>query len=311
MDVYRIGVDENGLGSWLGPLVVTAVLGHIRAESPMARGTDNALDQPAWLGDSKQLVSHRDVRLGEAWARALLSPPPQTPQEVLERLLLGGSAAHRARCPASAVAQCWNDCAEQFRAEPPMVEQLVEYIHELKSRGLESLVPQCHLVCTGELNRGLDRGQHRLALDLHGMETLVLAHRERVPGPILATCGKVGGITAYGRYFGPLAGQLHTVLGESPERSQYEFPRLGRIEFVMNADATDPLVMLASLVGKYVRELTMQRIGRYYADRGVDGPAPSGYHDPVTRRFVTATESVRQRLGVPLACFCRRGRRGF
>ena len=63
----------------------------------------------------------------------------------------------------------------------------------------------------------------------------------------------------YSRFFGPLAGRLHVVLERRPSQSSYHFPGLGRVCFVRDADAHDPLVMLASLVGKYVRELLMRK----------------------------------------------------
>src|SRR5262245_55054872 len=69
---FRIGVDENGLGPRLGPLIVTAVLARVegfgcRLAARPARGRLGRR-----LGDSKQLVSHGDVSLAEAWARALV-----------------------------------------------------------------------------------------------------------------------------------------------------------------------------------------------------------------------------------------------
>src|SRR5690349_6065198 len=68
---FRIGVDENGLGARLGPLVVTAVLARVteRGARVISRRPPKRLS--ADLGDSKQLVSHKDIALGEAWARAL------------------------------------------------------------------------------------------------------------------------------------------------------------------------------------------------------------------------------------------------
>src|SRR6185503_4155718 len=69
---FRIGADENGLGPRLGPMVVTAVLAEVQGDgwALVGRKARGALGQR--LGDSKQLVSHGDVALGEAWARALV-----------------------------------------------------------------------------------------------------------------------------------------------------------------------------------------------------------------------------------------------
>jgi hypothetical protein len=108
----------------------------------------------------------------------------------------------------------------------------------------------------------------------------------------------------YSKFFGPLGGWLHAIIEEGQARSSYHFPTLGEICFVRDADQSDALVMLASLVGKYVRELFMGRIARYYGER--DGETrPSGYHDPVTAAFVEQSALVRQRRKIPIDCFER------
>ncbi len=85
-----------------------------------------------------------------------------------------------------------------------------------------------------------------------------------------------------------------------------------------DADASAPLVMLASLVGKYVRELFMRRISHHYFSeaeaRALETPdeaeqeappRPSGYHDPVTAAFVKRTALVRKKRKLPERCFER------
>src|SRR5207253_2696045 len=72
----HVGVDENGLGPVLGPLLVTGVAFRFTGPRPDSLG--------ALVGDSKALVSHDDPSLGEAWARAILSelgPEPKDPHE--------------------------------------------------------------------------------------------------------------------------------------------------------------------------------------------------------------------------------------
>jgi hypothetical protein len=142
-------------------------------------------------------------------------------------------------------------------------------------------------------------------MDLHAMEALVLALQELAGTEVLAVCGKVGGIGNYPKFFGPLAGRLHTALEQSPARSTYRLPGLGTLSFVRDVDAVDPLVMLASLVGKYLRELLMGRIARRYAADAGAQPPPSGYHDPRTAQFVQRTAAARRRLRVPSTCFER------
>lgn len=302
--VFRIGVDENGLGSRLGPLVVTAVLARTDAngERTLARKLPRSLRGS--LDDSKRLVSHLDVTLGEAWARELAGAEAATPAELFARLSLEGVTKLRAPCPRHAEAQCWTDESEAFEAPPALMKRIARHRGLLLARGVEVLGVKTSVVCTDTLNQGRGAGKNRFVMDLHAMEALVLALRREAGQDVKAVCGKVGGIAEYSRYFGPLGGWLHNVLEEGQARSSYRFPGVGELAFVRDADASDPLVMLASLVGKYVRELFMGRIARHYPARDAE-PRPSGYHDPVTARFVERTALVRKRRKMPDRCFER------
>ena len=62
---------------------------------------------------------------------------------------------------------------------------------------------------------------------------------------------------------------------------------------------------LASLVGKWVRDLLMTRIVRYHRADVPELPMASGYHDPVTTRFIEATALSRKRRRLPDVCFER------
>ena len=302
--IFRIGVDENGLGSRLGPLVVTAVLARADADGQKTLSRKLPRSLRGSLDDSKRLVSHLDVTLGEAWARELAGAEVETPAELFARLSLEGVRKLRAPCPRHAEAQCWSHASETFEAPAVLRKRIARHRGLLLARGVELLDVKTSVVCTETLNQGRGTGKNRFVMDLHAMEALVLALRREAGEDVQAVCGKVGGIAEYSRYFGPLGGWLHNVLEEGQARSSYRFPGVGQLAFVRDADASDPLVMLASLVGKYVRELFMGRIARHYPARD-DEPRPSGYHDPVTARFVERTALVRKRRKVPDRCFER------
>jgi len=301
---FRIGVDENGLGSRLGPLIVTAVLARADAEGTQTLSKKLPRSLRGSLDDSKRLVSHADVRLGEAWARELAGVEVETPSDLFARLSLEGVPKLRARCPRHAEAQCWSSETEAFEAPAALRKRIARHRGILRARGVELVGVKTSVVCTDTLNHGRANGKNRFVMDLHAMEALVLSFRRETGADVQAVCGKVGGIAEYSRYFGPLGGWLHNVLEEGRARSSYRFPGVGELAFVRDADASDPLVMLASLVGKYVRELFMARIARHYPARG-DEPRPSGYHDPVTARFVDRTALVRKRRKMPDRCFER------
>lgn len=300
---HRIGVDENGLGAQLGPLVVTAVLARLdqRGHRTLSRKLPARIR--ADLDDSKRLVSHTDVRIAEAWAR-VLSPGAHAPSALLDQILLEGRDVLTAPCPNHVRGQCWNTLGEEFEAGDELLDRIDGHARALAERGIVVTCVKTAVLCTRRLNEARDRGINRFVSDLHAMERLVLELRKVAGTNIRAICGKVGGIGDYSRFFGPLSGHLHTVLERGAARSAYLFPNLGELHFVRDADATDPLVMLASLVGKYVRELLMARVARFYPK--VEGePAPSGYHDPVSRRFVESSALVRRDRGVPDQCFER------
>lgn len=305
----RVGIDENGLGARLGPLVVTSVTARVGAPGRAALARPLPASIAADLDDSKRLVAHGDVALAEAWARALV-PSAATPAELFGALSLEGEAELRSECPSAAAPQCWHVASERFVAPAALSARVAGHLAALAALGIAVTEARSSVVCVRRLNGARDRGVNRFAADLHAMERLTLAARERHGAPVDVVCGKVGGIRAYGRCFGPLSGRLHVVVEEEPGLSAYRFPGLGELRFVRDADAADPLVMVASLVGKWVREVLMARIAEFH-HHALGAPSrrsPSGYHDPITAAFVRETREGRARAGIPDACFERAGR---
>ncbi len=304
-----VGIDENGLGPRLGPLVVTAVHAIVDDDAGAAivgRKPRGGLAQR--LGDSKAFLSHGDVELGEAWARAIaqrMNLAMSAPDGLLRGLALEDAQSLRKACPPHVEQQCWGTDQETFQAPPAMVQQAHADLERLAERGLRVVSARMAIVCTNRLNRAMDTGSSRFDVDLWEMERLFLSFAPGTDGTLDAVCGKVGGYARYGRAFGPLAGQLHTVLEEGPDRSSYHFPGTGTISFVKDADAGHLLVSMASMVGKWARELLMSRIVRHYGESAA-GHDASGYHDPVTERFFQATAEMRRTQAVPLECFERR-----
>lgn len=308
---HRIGIDENGLGPRLGPLVVTGIWAHLDAAGAAQMGKKLPARLREELDDSKALVSCKNVSLGEAWARQVVERTtgkrPKSPSDLLRLLFLETEKSQRKTCPPSTEAQCWTTAGQAFTASDEQLLRIDAHITTLEKRGITLRAAKSEVVCTGRLNQLKSDGIHRFAADLHCMERLILHFRAAAREPVIATCGKVGGIGKYEPFFGPLSGRLHTALEEGQARSCYYFPTLGELRFIRDADASDPLVMLASLVGKYVREVLMDRISGYYR-RELDDPelSPSGYHDPVTANFVAKTAKIRRELSIIQDCFERR-----
>lgn len=306
--MFHAGIDENGLGPRLGPLVVTAALAKLSSQAERVAERNPADLLHSRLDDSKRLVDHHDVTLGEAWARACcecMGSAGRSPGEVLTALSLADSRALRDLCPIDVREQCWSECGEVFEASQEQLDTARSDLAELACRGVDVVWVRSALVCVRNLNDARRSGTGRFALDLRAMEELMLAARAHARGPLVVVCGKVGAIREYPPVFSALAGRPCTIMKQDKERSSYRIEELGEVHFVRDADGTYPLVALASLVGKYVRELLMRRIVRYYRRELPDLDDASGYNDPVTDRFVRATQKMREERGIPDVCFRR------
>jgi ribonuclease HII len=303
-----VGIDENGMGPRLGPLVVTGVLAQVddRGRRVVTSRPRGALARR--IGDSKKLVAFEDSALGEAWARALSSRAglvARTPDELLAGVSLDAPEALRAPCPSHHAALCWNTHDEAFASDDASVAACLQDLDRLASKGVQIRRARVAIVCTRRLNDAVDQGLSRFDVDLHTMERLTLDARDAANEEVYAHCGKVGGFDFYGPRFGPLAGYLHTALVEGRARSEYQVPGVGRLAFVRDGDDTHLLIGLASLVGKWARDHLMRRVVRYHRAHDPSLPSASGYHDPVTARFVLASALIRRAQRIEPACFER------
>jgi ribonuclease HII len=305
---HFLGVDENGVGPRLGPMIVTSVL--VEADEEGARVVTSrprgAIAKR--IGDSKKLVAFEDSALGEAWARAIVRRTgleAHTPEELLAALAIDDAAELRAPCPSHHTDLCWSALGEAFVSDEDAVRACEKDLDRLEKKGVHLRRARTSIVCTRRLNDGVARGLSRFDLDLHAMERLALAAKSDAGAEIYALCGKVGGFDFYPDRFAHLAGWLHTTLLEGRARSEYLVPGVGRLAFVRDADETHLIVGLASLVGKWARDHLMRRVVRFHKTHEPDAPDASGYHDPITTKFIRATELVRKKLRVESACFER------
>jgi hypothetical protein len=295
-------------------MVVTAVLARVTGDGfeIAGRSPKGALAQR--LGDSKKLVSHGDVSLGEEWTRALVArgcgrePAGSvvSPDALVHSVSLDNRATLQTPCPSHVGAQCWSEAGEALVAPDDLVKTIHKDLDKLAQKGVEIVAVRSVILCTWRLNEGVNAGKNRFLLDLHAMERLILDLRGIASTDVHAVCGKVGGFGKYSSAFGPLGGRLHAILEEKRSRSAYHFPGIGEIAFVQDSDASDLCVAMASMVGKYVREALMARVVRFYQGDDPSLPDASGYHDPVTNAFTKATIKLRRKRDIPDTCFERR-----
>jgi ribonuclease HII len=269
-----IGVDENGLGPKLGPLVVTGV--RLRLEGPPPSLAE--LRAATGIDDSKRVFTPARRGRGEALALGLLGiPGAASPAELLAGRLVPPPWDHPEACPTSTL-----PCpALPVRPLPRWTRNARDVATGLRRLGVVVERVACVVLCPGTLNVALGDGTSKLAVDLRLFEVVVEALRAEAR-ECEAICGKVGGTNRYAERFVAWAGRPVRVEVESRARSTYEVEGAGRVSFVRDADASEPAVAMASIVGKYVRELWMDDLA---AAAEWEGPTPSGYHDAASDRL--------------------------
>ena len=307
--VRVFGADENGLGPRLGPLIasgVTLELGNYRSAALRKRG------EALGITDSKANSGFGRMALAESVTLAALErvygEAPRTADSLFADLSIDGMMGLRAPCPSGETArQCWANAPELplFGGD---LQEGRDRIKALEGRSVLRIARvRSVIVCAGVLNHELSLGRTKLEVDLHAFERLIADARASGADPLLAICGMVGGIRKYEQYFGRFpAEHVHTI-EERKGCSSYSVDGVGEVRFEVSADAHHLPVALASMVGKYLREVAMERLNRYYAGHDSALPKVSGYHDPRTKAFVSASEPLRYRLQIADACFERRG----
>lgn len=127
--------------------------------------------------------------------------------------------------------------------------------------------------------------------------------------PLCAVLGKVGGLGRYGPHLEAVnPGSSWRAMSEGAACSHYAFYGAPGADlfWLRGAEAASFAVSLASLFGKYLREVFMGGINRFFEPSVPGLPRASGYRDPVTRRFIAGTRQARKRAGIPDECFFRR-----
>lgn len=173
------------------------------------------------------------------------------------------------------------------------------------------------------VNRRIQPQEYNLLVDSLGLKSEVLAQAtmhtasalltpliadERTEKNIFLCCDKLGGRNRYGdllaRFFPEMMFQIVT---ESRDVSRYIFPLSnGSVTILFQAKGESNLPSaMASIVSKYVREISMKSFNEYWQRRIPDLEPTAGY--PVdAKRFREETQIERQNLGVDDELFWRK-----
>lgn len=313
-----IGVDENGYGPVLGPLVVTAASINLpSATSSLApdlwrllgikKEPDSDPEKPI-VCDSKMVfnTTRRKETSAEntilAFFCLCFGFIPESADQFLKEMLVQPGTVHDQLC------FCWKK-EIGLGLTPERYKHILKIAQRLKKKADNSDIilekPRCLLSCPSLFNNGLkDRNKSDLVIE----SGLALVRQHTKDGDGFAAClGKVGGSRYYrqhlSRFFEPEFDVAPT--REEKNVSSYELRKSasgGTITYLQDGEDHSFLIALASLFGKYTRELFWRKTREYLGG----GIRASGYRDPLTKRFIKETEETRKKLGIPDDCFLRR-----
>lgn len=289
-----VGIDENGLGPQLGPLVVTASL--MDAEDPSALSTDI-------LRESKQVFTS-GKRMGEgeetvlSFYKSLKGHIPSSSSEILGDLLLPLPDTCTSPLP-----HCLPTFELPHWVTPDYIDERIAHYY-LKKVGAHLLEIKSIALCPAQLNRRLE-SYSKNHIDFLLFEELMIHFKEKLEGKeVLFLCGGIGSTRNYEPFFVQLA-SLNCKAKRETEEVCYSFPGLGEVRFIKNGDEKYFPIALSSLFGKYIRELFVEQMNNFFHSHLPHLPYCSGYRDRVTERFIKETENLRKRLNLPRECFIR------
>ncbi len=304
--MWVVGIDENGLGPLLGPLVVTAVA----FETPSYdRNTFwRAVKDVLPADDSKKLFSRNSLKSAEkatlSWlgafgieaashedlaAQICLSPPFPPPPNEIDCTWCA---------PEKSVLPAWTNAVDG--------DAIGKARKSCARSAIRPALVRSFSVCPGVYNAATaDPAMNKFRLDFQLMMELVkaLSTHNAADRELLVLCGKVGSTRYYGPWLEAAGFGSWSVEEEERELSSYQVPSMGKISFIKDGDGTHLPVAVASMVGKYLRELTMRDINRRLAVPGVR--SASGYRDKITKEFVARTKDRRRELQLEDRCFLR------
>ncbi len=332
-----IGIDENGYGPVLGPLVVTATAfklhPHLNPSPASGEGKREGMnlwqllniaknpDYPEKIvvTDSKKLFlrnSLRRCRIGErtvfSFFYLLFKNLPKSPDKFLSKILLDFSLFPRlCEDSGSEYKPCWEEIFLPLWLEDKkgIKEETGRLRKRLKRKEIEFLGLKSIAICPFQFNR-LVKGKSKSYLNYLQFENLISYFLQEKEKNFYIFADRIGGQK---RYLPLLKSSLLKnwnceILEERKGISSYRLhlkEKETTISFLQNGEEKQFPIALSSIFGKYIREIFMQRITKFFQNYNPELKTVSGYRDSLTKDFITRTGDLRKKLKINEKCFLR------
>lgn len=303
-----IGMDEAGLGPNLGPLVVTVTVWDVP-------GSPREFDLWGAMADiASQSPTKEPLKLHIADSKQVYAPGKGL--AVLERAVLSAMRllGHGPQSLSSLSENLESEISKLKYQIPPWLTErnlclptevdssligdlATKWLESCERTGVKLLAIHSEIVQPDRFNALVrDCDNKSLALSRISLNLLRSVWNPDDSLPTLVICDKHGGRNRYDDLLAEiLDDRMIFAVSEAKERSVY---RVGSTElrFQMKAEANFP-VALASLVCKYVRELSMSAFNQFWSEH-VSGLKPTAGYPVDAARFRADIAEAQQRLGI-------------
>jgi len=330
-----VGIDENGYGPILGPLIITASAfkvekrGNLWQILNISKNPDNYPERVV-VTDSKKLFSRNSLRCRRAGEKTvaiffslLFKKLPKEPDSFFSKILLNFSLFPKL-CLESKTRYkpCWGKISLPLwlkdivvrgfslaKIEKGIIKESEELKKKLKEKKIKFLGLKTICVCPFQFNK-LAKEKNKSYLNYLQFEKLIFYFLQKKEKKFFIFADKIGGRKDYFFYLksGLLKDWDCRILEESGEVSSYELNlknKRANISFLQNGEEKEFPVALSSLFGKYTREIFIKRINRFFQNYNPELKSVSGYRDPLTKEFIKRTENLREELKINENCFLR------
>jgi len=315
-----VGIDENGLGPKLGPLVVTGTALELptpqydRASLWESFASLTTASGRPRIGDSKEVSAFHAMEEAELLVLSLAHMSGARDLTGADAFLAWASLTpFESLCQAPSHAPCFTQDLPLplFAQEKGFADRVKDLAAELtacfEQAGTRFLGVRSNIYCPFRYNTFFAHAPdtRKSNLNFEAFEEVIRHFTETFGETALFLCGKVMNLKYYAKYFEYLSAFVVTGREETHIRSEYHLEGLGELRFLHDGDRLELPIALASIVGKYVREIYVNRLNLFFRHVFPDLKSASGYNDKVTKALIDRALPRLADLNVDPNCFLR------